>query len=288
MPLEWGQTDPKLSASLMYEDKLLLTIRIERLKGNRTFSQKPKSRCHHLLQTPQIDRRDEAKNEYVTWTPMHYVETRFDDQQLYAAWATHTLTDVRGQAADQAQARRPRQQRRPRSAASSSSCDCQDGSGGEAQIFRAQIFERQSYDGVVACLPVTIPYRRYSTNSAQWWLGRALHELTKRANLRPDRHRRARGVELHGGARHRDRADPAFRRIAALARSHSLRRRERHRRAAPRGACGAGRRRRHRRLRRRRHQPCRTRSGRRCRLSRASRRTRSIPTAPAAPTRRLR
>src|SRR6185503_6325681 len=58
MPLEWGQTDPRLTASLMYEDKLLLTIRIERLKGNRTFSQKPRSRCHHLLQTPQIDKRD--------------------------------------------------------------------------------------------------------------------------------------------------------------------------------------------------------------------------------------
>src|ERR1043166_4422883 len=44
---------------------------------------------------------------------------------------------------------------------------------------------RKSYDGVVACAPVTIPYRRYSTNSAQWWIGRALHELVKRANLRP-------------------------------------------------------------------------------------------------------
>src|SRR6201987_3261741 len=44
---------------------------------------------------------------------------------------------------------------------------------------------RKSYDGIVACLPVTIPYRRYSTNSAQWWLGRALHALTKRARLRP-------------------------------------------------------------------------------------------------------
>src|SRR5215218_4121812 len=44
---------------------------------------------------------------------------------------------------------------------------------------------RKSYEGIVACLPVTIPYRRYSTNSAQWWLGRALHELTKRARLRP-------------------------------------------------------------------------------------------------------
>jgi acetyl-CoA acetyltransferase len=44
---------------------------------------------------------------------------------------------------------------------------------------------RNAYDGVVACVPVTIPYRRYSTNTAQWWLGRALHELTKRAGLRP-------------------------------------------------------------------------------------------------------
>src|SRR3569623_2030365 len=96
MPLECGQTDPKLVGSLMYEDKLLLQIRVERLKGYRTFSQKPKSRCHHVLQTPQIDSRDDAKGEYVTWTPMHYIETRYDEQQLYAAWATHTLTLVGG------------------------------------------------------------------------------------------------------------------------------------------------------------------------------------------------
>ena len=44
--------------------------------------------------------------------------------------------------------------------------------------------QRKSYEGAVACLPVTIPYRRYSTNSAQWWLGRALHELIKHAGLR--------------------------------------------------------------------------------------------------------
>src|SRR6059058_2487696 len=96
MPLEWNQTDPRLTCSLMYEDKLLLSIRVERLKGARTFSQKPKSRCHHVLQMPQVDKRGEAANEYVTWTPMHYVEARYDDQQLYAAWATHTLKVVDG------------------------------------------------------------------------------------------------------------------------------------------------------------------------------------------------
>ncbi|CAN7684409.1 thiolase family protein [Bosea sp. LjRoot9] len=44
---------------------------------------------------------------------------------------------------------------------------------------------RRSYDGVVACLPVTVPYRRFSTESAAWWIGRALHELVTQAGLRP-------------------------------------------------------------------------------------------------------
>ncbi|WOH51861.1 aromatic-ring-hydroxylating dioxygenase subunit beta [Bradyrhizobium sp. sBnM-33] len=96
MPLEWNQTDPRLTCSLMYEDKLLLSIRVERLKGARTFSQKPKSRCHHVLQTPQVDSRDPTANSYVTWTPMHYIETRMDEQTLFAAWATHHLSVENG------------------------------------------------------------------------------------------------------------------------------------------------------------------------------------------------
>jgi 3-phenylpropionate/cinnamic acid dioxygenase small subunit len=96
MPLEWNQTDPRLTCSLMYEDKLLLSIRVERLKGARTFSQKPKSRCHHVLQAPQVDSRDTAANSYVTWTAMHYVETRLEEQTLYAAWATHHLSVENG------------------------------------------------------------------------------------------------------------------------------------------------------------------------------------------------
>ena len=54
MPLEWQQEDPILQPSLMYEDRLLLTVRVERLAGERTFSQKPKSRCHHLMERPRI------------------------------------------------------------------------------------------------------------------------------------------------------------------------------------------------------------------------------------------
>jgi 3-phenylpropionate/cinnamic acid dioxygenase small subunit len=96
MPLEYGQTDRRLTASLMDEDLFLLRLRVERLKGNRTYSQKPRSRCHHVLQQPQVDVFDPDAGRYVVWTAMHYVETRLDQQDLYAAWATHELVEVEG------------------------------------------------------------------------------------------------------------------------------------------------------------------------------------------------
>lgn len=91
MPLAHGQTDPRLHASLLYEDRLLLQVRIERLRGARTFSQQPASRCHHLLQTPRVAARDDAAGVYACRTAFHYIETRQDEQTLYAGWARHEL-----------------------------------------------------------------------------------------------------------------------------------------------------------------------------------------------------
>jgi 3-phenylpropionate/cinnamic acid dioxygenase small subunit len=91
MPLEHGQTDRRLTASLMDEDLFLLRLRVERLAGTRTYSQKPRSRCHHVLQAPQIETFDPAAGRFVTWTALHYVETRQDRQELYAAWVRHEL-----------------------------------------------------------------------------------------------------------------------------------------------------------------------------------------------------
>jgi len=96
MPAEWRQTDPKLQPSLMYEDTLLLRVRVERLAGARTFSQKPKSRAQHLLQLPQVDVFDPDGGLFRTWTSFHYVETRHDVQTLYAGWATHELVALDG------------------------------------------------------------------------------------------------------------------------------------------------------------------------------------------------
>ncbi|MBP6019406.1 MAG: thiolase family protein [Burkholderiaceae bacterium] len=45
---------------------------------------------------------------------------------------------------------------------------------------------RHSYHGVVATVPVSIPYVRYSTHSAHWWLGKALGSLIRGAGIAKD------------------------------------------------------------------------------------------------------
>jgi 3-phenylpropionate/cinnamic acid dioxygenase small subunit len=96
MPLDWKQEDPLHVTSLLYEDMFMLKLRVERLNGARTFSQKPKSRCHHVIQRPFVDEMDEETGRFVTNTSMHYVETRLDDQLLLALTATHELKQVDG------------------------------------------------------------------------------------------------------------------------------------------------------------------------------------------------
>lgn len=91
MPLNYDQQDPVMETSLLYEDQFMLRLRVERLKGARTFSQKPKSRCHHVLNRPFIDHMDDEAGRYATMTQMHYVETRLDDQFLLALTARHDL-----------------------------------------------------------------------------------------------------------------------------------------------------------------------------------------------------
>ena len=43
---------------------------------------------------------------------------------------------------------------------------------------------RKDYGDVVLAAPVTVPYTRYSVESAHWWIGKALKALTDSANIR--------------------------------------------------------------------------------------------------------
>lgn len=94
MPLEWQQEDPVMQPSLMYEDPLLLKVRAERLSGDRTFSQKPRSRCHHLLQRPEVESMQDGV--YKLRTSFIYTETRGDNLERYSGWAGHELIEVEG------------------------------------------------------------------------------------------------------------------------------------------------------------------------------------------------
>ncbi len=93
VPLSPGQTDPLAHNSLAYEDKLLLKLRIERLKLPTAYSQKPQSRCLHVLQAPEVEN---AGTGYLARTPFIYTETRGDESQRYAATAWHNLAVVGG------------------------------------------------------------------------------------------------------------------------------------------------------------------------------------------------
>ncbi len=45
---------------------------------------------------------------------------------------------------------------------------------------------RRGYEGVAVCVPVTVPYVRYSTRGAHWFLGRAVRSLLDASGLRKD------------------------------------------------------------------------------------------------------
>jgi 3-phenylpropionate/cinnamic acid dioxygenase small subunit len=92
VPLVPDQEDGLNHTSHLYEDKLLRTLRIERLKSPRAFSQQPPSRCHHLLQMPGVDRFDPEANRYVTRTEFHYTESQGDALQFHVGTVFHHLT----------------------------------------------------------------------------------------------------------------------------------------------------------------------------------------------------
>lgn len=91
LPLDASQTNHRREQSIACEDKLLLRVRIERLKGPRTYSNQPPARCLHVLQAPVVESADGTANQYVTRAPFFYIETRGDAQITLAGRVMHRL-----------------------------------------------------------------------------------------------------------------------------------------------------------------------------------------------------
>ena len=91
MPLTRNQRSPTSENSLMYEDKLLLQLRIRRLRNPNAHSQTQPSWCQHVLQAPSIEDRGSIDRVAVLRTAFLYIESRRDNQQVYAGVAWHHL-----------------------------------------------------------------------------------------------------------------------------------------------------------------------------------------------------
>jgi 3-phenylpropionate/cinnamic acid dioxygenase small subunit len=92
VPLQGAaQADPDSYNSLAYEDRLLLSLRVNRLKNPRAHSQHPRSTCQHVLQQPRILQEGPAVGELRLSTPFIYVECRGDAQLSLAGTYRHAL-----------------------------------------------------------------------------------------------------------------------------------------------------------------------------------------------------
>lgn len=99
-PDDDGVTDsrpPDESPALLYEDLLLLRLRVQRYANPRAHSLHPAVRGLRVLQAPAIIDADESAGRFHTRTPFMYVETQGDMQRVLAATAYHTLIREAGQ-----------------------------------------------------------------------------------------------------------------------------------------------------------------------------------------------
>jgi len=97
VPLQGArQADRHGHNSIADEDRLLLSLRIERLKSPRAHSQQPRSACQHVLQASRIEARADAGGDVELRTPFLYLEVRGDEQILLAGAYRHRLARVDG------------------------------------------------------------------------------------------------------------------------------------------------------------------------------------------------
>ena len=86
-----AQGEGDVCNALADEDRLLLSLRVQRLKNPKAHSQHPRSRCQHVLQASQVVANDEAAGTCELRTPFLYIESRGARQLLLAGSATHRL-----------------------------------------------------------------------------------------------------------------------------------------------------------------------------------------------------
>ena len=89
-----AQSETDTHNALADEDRLLLTLRVERLAAGRAHSQQPASRSAHVLQLPLVDVCNDHHAE--VYTSFTYVESRGEQQIWLAGQWCHRLCREQG------------------------------------------------------------------------------------------------------------------------------------------------------------------------------------------------
>ena len=96
VPARPGQQSAIEEASIFYEDRQMMAVRIRRLSHPQNFSQLPPSRTRHLISNVVLERIDDAANELHVRSSLVMFESHDNDQNAYAADCNHRLRRADG------------------------------------------------------------------------------------------------------------------------------------------------------------------------------------------------
>jgi len=96
VPSRPGQTDPLAVASLFYEDRAILAMRVQRLLQHRAHVLAPIPRTTHLLGNIALMADDSASGEHGVECAFIMVEHREDRQRIYSGRCLHRLRRLDG------------------------------------------------------------------------------------------------------------------------------------------------------------------------------------------------
>jgi benzoate/toluate 1,2-dioxygenase beta subunit len=89
VPAEPGQTSPRDTISLMYDDRRLLETRVRRLASPRIYSQEPRSRTSRIIANVTIE---ESSGEACTVrSKFQLLEYRRETQRIFGGTCLHRL-----------------------------------------------------------------------------------------------------------------------------------------------------------------------------------------------------
>ena len=94
VPCNEDDTDPTRQVSIIYDDRVRLGDRVERLKSGAAWAQEPKSRMRRLIANLEIE--DGAQGEVIVAANFLLVELRRHLQNLWAGRTVHRLRSEQG------------------------------------------------------------------------------------------------------------------------------------------------------------------------------------------------